>query len=44
MDLGVGSETAARNRRRSYSILLIPQAVLRAAEEEMMRSCAFRSN
>jgi hypothetical protein len=41
MDLGTG-RTAAKGRR--YSILRIPQAVLRAAEEEMMLSCASRSN
>jgi hypothetical protein len=42
MDLATASNAA--NGKRSYSILRIPAAVLRAAEEEMMRSCASRSN
>jgi hypothetical protein len=35
MDLGSGSNVS--NKRRSYSILRIPLAVLRAVEEEMTR-------
>lgn len=44
MDLGAGSETAARNRKRPYSILRVPQSVLRTVEEEMTRACLSRSD
>ena len=42
MDLGAGQSAA--NGKRRYSILRIPRAVLRAVEEEMMRSGLSRSD